>query len=503
MENRKKTFGSKTILQICGPTFGILFFVFMILISGFLVREKKEAQVEFNEQLMNDAKEYADDISSLYDKIMSVNSLITNALTKTDMEKNDYEYYSELLSSTIDDIYLVAIVNSNGVGTCSGINDEVNLSAFDYFENVEESRVLFVENDGLLGRKAMVFVMPIIKNEKKAGLIYTYVEVKELEKRLPVKNYDKETYLALVDDTGKIVFGEGQSALGRDGNLFVSLETMKCKDVTPEKIASRISNGVKQSVNISNDDEERVFISYPIEVCDWTYVEAVNVSYVENHILKVTKESYDMAKRILVALISTLIVTVLLFAHNKMRTDEQNRMLENKADTDLLTGVNNKLATERKIQEYLDLHPNEQSLFILLDIDNFKKINDTKGHAFGDLVLKSLGEQLSKEFRSSDIIGRIGGDEFVILLKNLNSDELIQKESKRLLKFFEDFSAGDYVKYSPTASIGGAVFSKDGKDFKSLYKAADAGLYAAKKNGKNQMVFYSKELSNSGRDYGK
>jgi diguanylate cyclase (GGDEF)-like protein len=126
----------------------------------------------------------------------------------------------------------------------------------------------------------------------------------------------------------------------------------------------------------------------------------------------------------------------------------------------------------------------------VLDIDNFKKINDTMGHAFGDEVLRSLGQQITPIFRASDIIGRIGGDELIILLKNINNDDVLLKEATKVARFFHEFKAGEYVKYSATASIGAAIFPRDGKDFEAMYKAADQALYMAKKRGKNQLAFY-------------
>ena len=90
----------------------------------------------------------------------------------------------------------------------------------------------------------------------------------------------------------------------------------------------------------------------------------------------------------------------------------------------------------------------------------------------------------------TDIIGRTGGDEFTIFLKSLKDDSNTLSEAQKLIAFFKDFEAGEYVKYSATASIGAAIFPADGKDFETLYKAADQALYKAKERGKNQLAFY-------------
>lgn len=155
-----------------------------------------------------------------------------------------------------------------------------------------------------------------------------------------------------------------------------------------------------------------------------------------------------------------------------------------------MTGLSNKLATERKIKDYMTKHPDTQSMLFLFDIDNFKKINDTMGHAFGDEVLRSLGRQIGAIFRASDVVGRVGGDEFMVFLKDISNNEDILKEAGKVENFFKSFQAGEYVKYKATASIGVAIYPQEGEDFEALYKAADQGLYKAKKRGKNQLAFY-------------
>ena len=186
-------------------------------------------------------------------------------------------------------------------------------------------------------------------------------------------------------------------------------------------------------------------------------------------------------------------VVVVINVISKVRSNEKKRQLEVKADTDLLTGLNNKLATERKIQEFIAHNPNAQSMMFMLDIDNFKKINDTMGHAFGDEVIRSLGQQIGAIFRATDIVGRAGGDEFIIFLKNITDADAVRKEAKKVEDFFKDFKAGEYVKYSATASIGVAIYPQEGADWESIYKAADQALYKAKKRGKNQLAFYKDE----------
>ena len=163
------------------------------------------------------------------------------------------------------------------------------------------------------------------------------------------------------------------------------------------------------------------------------------------------------------------------------------QIYEELATKDMLTKLYNRNAYDEWIK--VNRRP-EKAKIIIFALNNLKQCNDTMGHAFGDEVLRELGRQIGVNFRVTDIIGRTGGDEFTIFLKNLKDDSNTIREAQKLEYFFGHFQVGDYVKYSATASIGAAVFPADGSDFETLYKAADAALYKAKKRGKNQLAFF-------------
>lgn len=496
---KKRTIRDNTIIAVCGPTFAILLIVIAMLIANYIVRERKEVGSALTQRLLDNSNTCVDDLEKLYVKVASIDSLVAHSLSNTDCEQSDFEYSVNLLVNAVDEVYMTAIVDDEGRGVCSGMAGEINISHTGYFSAHSQQQVFFVENDGIIGRQAMVSLVPIYKDSERIGSIYSYIETKTVDAIFPIRDYDKQTYFALVDDFGNILYENGQSVFSGDGNVCAALENASIDKVGYAAVISKIKSNTPQHFSAKLGEESRFIITNPIRVCDWTYYEAINQSYYNGNIDQYISRSYELARQLGWAIVITGLVIVCMFWYNKRKIDEQSKMLEDKADTDLLTGISNKLATERKIKEYIEENPGLQGLFILLDVDDFKKINDTKGHAFGDLVLKNLGEQLSKEFRSSDIIGRVGGDEFILFLKNLNSDELIAKEAGRIIKLFDDFSVGDYVKYSPTASIGGAVYPRDGESFMELYKAADAALYNSKKNGKNQLSMYDSSMSNSGR----
>lgn len=181
--------------------------------------------------------------------------------------------------------------------------------------------------------------------------------------------------------------------------------------------------------------------------------------------------------------------------------DEQVRQeneLRRKAEIDQLTGLNNKATTEYLIKEVLENTETDEHkhALLIIDIDNFKEINDKLGHLYGDIVLAQLADLLKSTFRMDDILGRIGGDEFFVLLKNYTAKDLPQKKAHEIAnKFCKSYSVGD-VSINISVSIGIAIFPENGYKFDELYKAADAALYASKDSGKNCYTVFSDEFVN-------
>ena len=176
---------------------------------------------------------------------------------------------------------------------------------------------------------------------------------------------------------------------------------------------------------------------------------------------------------------------------------DENTRLRVLAEHDWLTGLYNRRAAEAHVDEAL--LKNGGGMLLVLDIDHFKQVNDRYGHLIGDALLCEAARTLRDIFFPRDIIGRVGGDEFMVFLKGISTEENILKEAAKVETFFKGFQAGEYVKYKATASIGVAIYPQEGADFETLYKAADQGLYKAKKRGKNQLAFY-RERTPEGAD---
>ncbi|HEX2694811.1 MAG TPA: diguanylate cyclase [Acidobacteriota bacterium] len=186
---------------------------------------------------------------------------------------------------------------------------------------------------------------------------------------------------------------------------------------------------------------------------------------------------------------------VLVFRDVTQRKLQQER-LAFLAIHDCLTGLPNRVL----FNDHLTLalanaarrkNRKKEIVVLMLDLDRFKKVNDTLGHSVGDRLLKSVAERLAGLLRRSDTIARLGGDEFMILLPEISSPGSAARVARRILRAFKQpFDLKDR-KIPITASIGIATYPRDGEDVESLTKNADIAMYAAKEGGRNTFKLHS------------
>lgn len=165
------------------------------------------------------------------------------------------------------------------------------------------------------------------------------------------------------------------------------------------------------------------------------------------------------------------------------KQEERVEKLKEATRLDRFTGLCNKTYFEEAARVVFEKSTHSRHALIIFDMDDFKNINDTYGHLAGDKVLRSVSHHLKKIFRRTDIIARFGGDEFIILLRDLpDSSKLLHKKLKELLSEDNQFHA--------TKSIGIAIYPDDGITFENLLKKADSALYYSKKT-KRDWTLYS------------
>jgi diguanylate cyclase (GGDEF)-like protein/PAS domain S-box-containing protein len=167
------------------------------------------------------------------------------------------------------------------------------------------------------------------------------------------------------------------------------------------------------------------------------------------------------------------------------------------AEHDPLTGLPNRLLLNDRVSQAIALAPrhNKQVALLYLDLDGFKHINDSLGHSIGDKLLQSTGERLVKCVRAADTVSRQGGDEFVVLLSEVEHPEDAAITARRIIQAVAEPQSIDQHELHVTTSIGLTLYPDDGLDAETLVKNADTAMYQAKENGRQSYQFFKADMN--------
>lgn len=183
--------------------------------------------------------------------------------------------------------------------------------------------------------------------------------------------------------------------------------------------------------------------------------------------------------------------SICMFTYRQNIDEEKKR--QEQIDTDEMTGFYSKKATERMIDKMMQQNPEKAFAFFMFDIDNFKQANDSFGHAFGDYCIKKFTTIIKQYFRPNDILGRIGGDEFVAFIP-IPDYQWVKKKAEELSKALDTTCEYNMDSWKISASIGIAITSTKETDFETVYQEADLALYQTKENGKNGFTIHFPDM---------
>lgn len=176
--------------------------------------------------------------------------------------------------------------------------------------------------------------------------------------------------------------------------------------------------------------------------------------------------------------------------HDIDKEKEELMLLESQIKKDPMTGLLNKTATKISIEKFFkECDPDSTHALMIIDIDDFKSVNDTFGHLFGDMVIENVAAAISTTFRKSDIVGRIGGDEFLVLMKNTGK-RIAEIKARDLCKTVKRTYTNESKQIEVSCSIGLAYFADDASNYEDLFGKADIAMYNAKLEGKNSVAVY-------------
>jgi diguanylate cyclase (GGDEF)-like protein len=229
------------------------------------------------------------------------------------------------------------------------------------------------------------------------------------------------------------------------------------------------------------------------KLCDAAIIFVTSHAHTDNQLRALEYGGIDIIQKPLNAAVARAHVK----AHLKLRAEAKKL-----ANYDALTGLPNRILLQDRAEQALQKARRTEGsrvAMMLLDLDNFKGINDSVGHSVGDAVLKEVAKRLARCSRSIDTVSRQGGDEFIVLLPDIHGFEAIGDYAKRLLTSIASPISVQANRYDLSASIGISIFPDDSEDLESLYRHADSAMYQAKLEGRNRFRFFSPAIESSTR----
>lgn len=329
------------------------------------------------------------------------------------------------------------------------------------------------------GDNKVVLSVPVRRNGEVTAVLGGSYDVGALSNLLFADIYDGKGYSFIVTADGSVVSSGTTYADWSGRNFFDAYGKVKYSKGSLEQMREDFQERSGGSIIVDNQGVGSYLAYEPLDCNDWVLCYVVSEEDAKASYVFITH--YEL----LLGLAFLAGVGALLLTMQRLNARDRRRLMQ-KAEEDPLTGLLNKESTARSITDWL----NEErckgfQVLLMVDLDHFKEINDTYGHATGDLVLKKAAQVLRGVFRETDIVGRVGGDEFMVFLKNVGNPEVVQRLMSTLNSRIRAVTVDDLPEETLSCSIGAAFYPRHGKDFTLLYENADRALYEAKRAGRN------------------
>lgn len=329
------------------------------------------------------------------------------------------------------------------------------------------------------GDNKVVLAVPVRRNGEVTAVLGGSYDVGALSNLLFADIYDGKGYSFIVTADGSVVSSGTTYADWSGRNSFDAYGKVKYSKGSLEQMREDFQERSGGSIIVDNQGVGSYLAYEPLDCNDWVLCYVVSEEDAKASYVFITH--YEL----LLGLAFLAGVGALLLTMQRLNARDRRRLMQ-KAEEDPLTGLLNKESTARSITDWL----NEErckgfQVLLMVDLDHFKEINDTYGHATGDLVLKKAAQVLRGVFRETDIVGRVGGDEFMVFLKNVGNPEVVQRLMSTLNSRIRAVTVDDLPEETLSCSIGAAFYPRHGKDFTLLYENADRALYEAKRAGRN------------------
>ena len=471
----------------------ILIFICAMTVSLSIFLVKVQNSIDTNSQniMTNTVSHQSDHVLSILQIHYGFLNSIADKMGKSSSLLSDGNMKLLVSMAENTDFERTALIKADGTAHYDN-GAEKNVAQRRYFQEAMQGKETLSDplESSIDQEMRVILGVPVYQNGNVIAVLGGSYNVTALSRMLFNDVFDDSGYSLIINQNGEIIAYDGDPAyheITYGDNFFKFYEHKKLlSDDTLKKIRLDFKNEKDGTVRLqtASTSDAAQYLSYTkLGMNGWMICYVIPVADAQN--------SYDFIKSDESILLGIFLILVLLLVLYIIRTNrKQNEELIRTAELDGLTGAYNKRATEAYINKILTQMPDEKGTFVILDVDKFKDVNDRYGHAAGDMVLHELAKTFFRHFRKDDIIGRIGGDEFVIYMRNTESKEIASARVKNLIENvrslpFEEMN-GNHV----TISVGIAFVPEAGNCYMDLYKNADTALYETKQNGRDGYHVY-------------
>ena len=468
------------------------FLIFMTLsLLFFLAWLQKDVEVNSRKTVATNVERQSYHLKSVLD--IQFNYLSGMASYMGEREDLFCQENKRLIQSIVkeQDLDLIAIINADG-DTYYNNGARKNVKNRGYFKKAMRGQKIMsppIESK-VDGRTKVILAVPIYKDGEVTGVLGASYNVGALNQMLFDDIYDGIGFSMIIDTSGRIIScdsGRSYRKIGINDNVYdFYIKSGEVAKGTMDLAKANIKKQKSGILVLKNKSAVRYLAYEPLHINNWMLCYMVPQSKAQEGFQFI--RSREM---LLFAIIGAGVITflILIFQRSFIR---QKKMREI-ASRDGLTQLYNKVGTERLIKEWLHSDSGKAGgVFMMMDVDYFKQINDTYGHAVGDRVLYKVGHLLKSSFRENDIVGRIGGDELLIFMEGVTSEEFAVRRMENLQQYLRELPMEELEGHMLTCSMGAAFAPKDGMTFEELYKHADEALYVTKRNGRDGFSIYHK-----------
>ncbi len=369
-----------------------------------------------------------------------------------------------------------------------------------------EVRILQPTVDENTGRQLFAIVTKFNAGEGVDAELYGVFYLDEFASVLDLKNFGGEAFYHLCQVDGvPIILSGSSNNLFVEGDMYQFIESLGMKNGhTAESLRKDMEEGETALLKYEVNGEDRTAVMVPVPNTDWCVVSILLDNVTVEMTRKIDVSTYGFAVAIISVFGLYLAFNLLINRKNEKnlkRALESSHYLANSLqatmETDSLTKTYSRATAQEKIAEaFLRLDQEDGhsvSALMLVDVDNFKKINDIYGHQAGDMYLIELVSALKSSLRTGDILGRLGGDEFVIMLSDVCSRDNARVVIERIIANVNAITLNEVDLSEVGISVGVVMAPEHATDYTKLNSMADKALYEAKSAGKNTYVFYEEK----------